>query len=445
MASSQRLKDRTNVLSGVENQVSAYIWKTPGRRRNGLRLTIGILLLLILIVPILVVVLGRLPSAERGTSAHSASTGRLMAIDVRRGSIKKTLLLDGDLRAVRSRTVYATASDEAKIVYLPPEGTLVKAGERVVELDSTTLLTRIKDNEERIIAADSEIDRTAALQESTLRDMRVELSKLELAYEQAKLKAKVPAEVLARREYQDAQLVLEKTRTEYENQLSKIEQKKKEQAADLEVKKIDRERLAVQVERATSGLKGMRLEAPADGMVIYSDHWNERRKIQIGDMVWGGFSIVTLPDLTEMEVVAPVNEVDGPKLSVGHKAEIKLDSYPATVITGEVREISQTALKASRNAQARIFRVSIRLDRTVTEIMKPGMSAQVAIAVSETQPQLLVPRSAVRFDRDAAKVWRLEAADVRREVAVTILGADALHYLVAENGALKEGDRIRVK
>jgi HlyD family secretion protein len=238
---------------------------------------------------------------------------------------------------------------------------------------------------------------------------------------------------------------LEKTKTEYDNQLSKIEQKKKEQAAELQVKKIDREKLAVQVERATSGLKGMRLDAPADGMVIYSDHWNERRKIQMGDMVWGGFPIVTLPDLTEMEVIAPVNEVDGPKLSVGHKAEIKLDSYPGTVITGEVKEISQTALKASRNAQARIFRVSVGLDRTVTEIMKPGMSAQVAIVVSESQPQLLLPRSAVKFDGESARVLRIESPDQHREVVVTIIGADALHYLAADNGALKEGDRIRAR
>lgn len=408
-------------------------------------MTIGILALLIVLIPILLLGLRRASPGEQVSTPGSSPSAHPSVVEVRRGSIRRMLILDGDLRAVRSRTVYGVSSDEAKIVYLPPEGSVVKAGQRVVELDSTTLLTRIKDNEERIIAADSEIDRTAALHQSTLQDMQVTLSKLELTYEQAKLKAKVPAELLARREYQDAQLALEKARTEYENQISKIEQKKREQAAELEVKKIDREKLAVQVERATSGLKGMRLDAPADGMVIYSDHWNERRKIQVGDMVWGGFPLVVLPDLTEMEVVAPVNEVDGPKLSVGHKAEIKLDSYPETIITGEVKDISQTALKASRNAQARIFRVTIGLDRTVTEIMKPGMSAQVAIMISESQPQLIVPRSAVKFDGGTARVWRLEGQDQQREVAITVLGADATSYLAADNGALKSGDRIRAR
>jgi multidrug efflux pump subunit AcrA (membrane-fusion protein) len=83
------------------------------------------------------------------------------------------------------------------------------------------------------------------------------------------------------------------------------------------------------------------------------------------------------------------------------------------------------------------------------EIMKPGMSALVSIVISETQPSLLVPRSSVRFDGETATVARIEAPgaekEVRRQVAVTILAADGLNYLVAANGALKEGDRILSK
>src|SRR4029434_2859770 len=151
---------------------------------------------------------------------------------VKRGSVRKTLLLDGELRAVRSRTIYGASSEEAKIVYMPPEGTVVKAGDLVVALDSTNILTKIKDTDERLVDAENEIVRVRSQHESALRDLEVELSKLWLTYEQAKLKAKVPNEVISRREFQDAQLALEKAKTEYENHLNKIEQKKKEQAAE---------------------------------------------------------------------------------------------------------------------------------------------------------------------------------------------------------------------
>jgi multidrug resistance efflux pump len=384
---------------------------------------------------------------SRGRLMVSATTASIASADpsiekVKKGDISKSIMLDGELRAVASRTVFATTNEEAKITFLPPEGSVVKAGDRLVELDSSTVHDRIKDVEERIIAAENEIVKTRSAQESALRDMAVELSKLWLTYEQAKVKARAPASVIARRDFQENQLALEKSKTEYDNQVAKIQQKKKEQAAELQVKTIEKEKLAVQLDQARSNLDGMTIKAPSDGMVLYGDHWAERRKIQIGDVVWGGFPIIRLPDLARMEVLAQVNEVDGPKLSAGQKARILLDSYPDVEITGSVKEIAQTAVKASWMAKAKIFRVVISMDQTVPEIMKPGMSAQVSIIVSEHPSQLLVPRSAVEFEVDSPNVLRLEAQDQWRPVAVTILSSDPIYYGVADNGALKEGDTI---
>jgi len=410
-------------------------------------LIVSVCLLLVLIAPIFIY---HFNSSSFGyilaSSNGAANDAEASAIEVKRGSVKKVLQLDGELRAVRSRTIFGGSSfEDVKIVYMPPEGTVVKAGDLALELDSTNTLNKIKDTDEKIVAAENEIVRVKSQHESALRDLEVELSKLWLVYEQAKLKAKVPNEVVSRREFQEAQLALEKGKTEYENHLNKIEQKKKEQAAELQVKIIEKDKLKVQLDRARSDLDGMKIKAPTDGMVLYNDHWNERRKLQIGDVVWPGWPVVQLPDLTEMEVLAQVNEVDGPRLSIGSRAEVKLDSYPDKVITGEIKDISQTAIKANRMAKAKIFRVTISLNQTLMEIMKPGMSALVSVTIGETQPNLLVPRATVRFDGETAKVTRIESADARREVAVTVLATDGLNYLVADNGALKEGDRILAK
>jgi HlyD family secretion protein len=404
----------------------------------------SVCLLLVLIAPIFIY---RFNSSSFGyilaSSNGEANNAGAAQVAVKRGAVKKILLLDGELRAVRSRTIFGGSTwDDVKIVYMPPEGTVVKSGDLVLELDSTNTLNKIKDTNEKIVAAENEIVRVRSQHESALRDLEVELSKLWLAYEQAKLKAKVPNEVVSRREFQEWQLALEKSKTEYENHLNKIEQKKKEQSAELQVKIIEKEKLKVQLDQAKSDLDGMKIKAPTDGMVLYNDHWNERRKLQIGDLVWPGWPVVQLPDLTEMEVLAQVNEVDGPRLSIGGRAEVKLDSYPDKAITGEIKDISQTAIKASRMAKAKIFRVTISLNQTLVEIMKPGMSALVSVTISETQPNLLVPRSTVSFDGESARVTRIEGPDARREVAVTILAADGLNYLIADNGALKEGDSI---
>src|SRR2546422_4668060 len=161
-------------------------------------------LLLALIAPIFIYrfnssSFGRLLVSSNGAANNAAAP----AIEVKRGSIKKVLLLDGELRAVRSRTIYGGSSwEDVKIMYMPPEGTVVKAGDLVLELDSTNTLNKIKDTDEKIVAAESEIVKTQSQHESTLRDLEIELSKLWLTHEQAKLKAKVPNEVVSRREFQ---------------------------------------------------------------------------------------------------------------------------------------------------------------------------------------------------------------------------------------------------
>jgi multidrug efflux pump subunit AcrA (membrane-fusion protein) len=92
-------------------------------------------------------------------------------------------------------------------------------------------------------------------------------------------------------------------------------------------------------------------------------------------------------------------------------------------------------------AKAKVFMVVIALDKTATEIMKPGMSAQVTLALTDQSVQLLVPRSAVQFEGGSAQVLKLEG-DNRRAVAVTVISADPIHYAIAEEGLIKEGDRI---
>jgi multidrug efflux pump subunit AcrA (membrane-fusion protein) len=95
-------------------------------------------------------------------------------------------------------------------------------------------------------------------------------------------------------------------------------------------------------------------------------------------------------------------------------------------------------------AKAKVFKVVLSVDKTLTDIMKPGMSAQVWIALSEQSDQLLVPRSAVKFETETAMVTRLEG-EQRRPVTITILAADSRNYAIADNGALKAGDRILSK
>ena len=366
----------------------------------------------------------------------------LETVNVETGTLEKKVLLDGDLQAVRARTLFSKAS-ESKITYMPPEGTKVKTGDRLVEFDNSTVSNRILEIKQQIITAENQLVEIQSNHESGLRDLEASLSQYWLAFQQAKIDASVPINLVPRRDYQERQLLLEKTETEYNSHLAKIEKKKLEQQAELQAKNLEKEKLVVELQKLENELNELNLKAPTDGIVIYADHIFEPRKVQVGDVVWSGLPVINLPDLTELEILARVNEVDGPRLSIGQAAQVFLDSYPDIKINGKIKDISQTAAKAgtSRSDTTKIFKVIISLEKTLTDIMKPGMSAQVEVNLAENTPQILVPRSAVEFQNKQAQVFK-QVGEELQPIAINILASDFRFYAIADNGKLKQGDKL---
>ncbi len=366
----------------------------------------------------------------------------LETVLVELGTLEKKVLLDGDLQAVRARTLFSKAS-ESKITYLPIEGTKVKIGDRLVEFDNAPVSNRILEIKQQIITSENQLVEIQSNHESGLRDLEASLSQYWLAFQQAKIDAAVPINLVARRDYQERQLLFEKTETEYNSHLAKIEKKKLEQQAELQAKNLEKEKLVVELQKLENQLNELNLKAPSDGIVIYADHIFEPRKVQVGDVVFSGFPVINLPDLTELELLARVNEVDGPRLSIGQTAQVFLDSYPDIKINGKIKDISQTAAKAgtSRSDTTKIFKVVVSLEKTLTDIMKPGMSAQVEVSLAENTPQILVPRFAVEFHNKQAQVLK-QVGEELQPIAINILASDFRFYAIADDGKLKQGDKL---
>jgi multidrug efflux pump subunit AcrA (membrane-fusion protein) len=366
-------------------------------------------------------------------------------VTVEFNKLEKPILLDGDLRAVRARTLFGSQND-AKITFMPPEGSNIKVGERLVEFDNAPVSNKIREIKEQIITIENQIIETQSNHESALRDLEAFLSQYWLAYEQAKIDANVPEHLVPKRDFQERQLALEKTQTEYNSHIAKIEKKKLEQQAEIQAKKLEKEKLDVDLRKLENQLEALNIKAPTDGIVIYADHIFEPRKVQVGDVVWNGFPVINLPDLNDLEVLASVNEVDGPKLSVGQAAIVSLDSYPEMKINGTIKDISQTAAKAgtSRSDTTKIFKVVVSLEKTLTDIMKPGMSAQVAINPNESTPQLLIPRTVVEFHNKQAQVFKQNGEELQA-INITILASDSRFYSILDEGKLKQGDKLAIK
>ena len=94
--------------------------------------------------------------------------------------------------------------------------------------------------------------------------------------------------------------------------------------------------------------------------------------------------LMTISDLSFMEVLADVNENDVVTINIGDTTEIEIDAFPDTVFYGTVSEIAHTAQNLNMGSQQQVtnFKVKVKLLDPPKRI-RPGMSSTVNI-ISET-------------------------------------------------------------
>ncbi|MGD8534769.1 MAG: efflux RND transporter periplasmic adaptor subunit, partial [Candidatus Aminicenantes bacterium] len=134
--------------------------------------------------------------------------------------------------------------------------------------------------------------------------------------------------------------------------------------------------------------------SPIDG-IITSLRVEEGEIAMIGTMNNPGTILMTIADLSVMEVEVEVDETDVIGVEIGHRAEVRVDALPDQTIEGKVTEIGSSALQQTTTAQeSKDFKVVITLENP-PESLKPGLSASADIITAEKQDVLAVPISAI--------------------------------------------------
>lgn len=137
--------------------------------------------------------------------------------------------------------------------------------------------------------------------------------------------------------------------------------------------------------------------SPIDG-VITSLRVEEGEVAIIGTMNNPGTVLLTIADLSVMEVEVEVDETDVVGVQMGQTAKVRVDALPETVFTGLVTEIGSSALQQSTGVAAtqesKDFKVVVTLDDP-SHKLKPGLSASADIVVAERKQALAVPISAL--------------------------------------------------
>jgi HlyD family secretion protein len=171
--------------------------------------------------------------------------------------------------------------------------------------------------------------------------------------------------------------------------------------AQYEISKAQHQAILFQIEQAQASLESTLdtlsktiYNSPIDG-IITSLRVEEGEIAMIGTMNNPGTILMTIADLSVMEVEVEVDETDVIGVEIGHRAEVRVDALPDQTIEGKVTEIGSSALQQTTTAQeSKDFKVIITLENP-PESLKPGLSASADIITAEKQDVLAVPISAL--------------------------------------------------
>jgi multidrug resistance efflux pump len=360
-------------------------------------------------------------------------------LTVRRGRFEDRFLLTGQLAAVHADhlVVPRIPSWQTTIRWMEEEGTVVKAGQKVVEFDTTAFAQDYGDKRLAWESAQSDLEQAEADREGTRADADFQVAQRSIAVEKARIPAGIPPDFLRGKDYQENQLALERALNELAKAREDLQAREASSEETIHQKKIALEKARRELDAATQAMDGMVLVAPRDGILVVADHPWQGRKLQVGDSVWVGLPVVSLPDLTAMRVEAKLSDVDDGRVAPGQSVICVLDAFPDRTFPGHIAEITPVAQEEAGRSLRRAYNVRVELDAADAERMRPGMSVKVEVRPRPQEDVLLAPRAGLDFAGPSPRA-RLDSG---AEVDVK-LGACNRDACVVVDG-LTDGARLR--
>ena len=316
-------------------------------------------------------------------------------------TLQNSVTATGTIEAVTSVTVGTQVSGIVNKLYVD-YNSQVKKGQVIAELDKTNLLSELNTAKANLASAQSRLNYQAANMER---------------YKTLYKKGLVSAD-------------------EYENALLTYRQAKEQVASSRE-----------NVQRAQTNLGYATITSPIDGTVI-------SKSVEEGQTVAASFNTPELftiaKDLTNMQVVANVDEADIGNVKEGDRVTFTVDAYPDDTFEGTVKQVR---LEATTTNNVVTYEVVISAPNADLKL-KPGLTANVTIYTQERSGVLAVANKALRFTptketvgkdmkivdcKGKNKVWTLNGNTLTAH-PVTIGQSDGINTEITKG--LKQGDKI---
>lgn len=321
---------------------------------------------------------------------------------VKRDNLESIISASGEVRP--KKNVNISAQIPGRIVKIGvKEGQRVKSGDFLLKLESTQY------------EANADRDR------AQIQSLKADLIRAEAAMNRDK-------------NFYERQLKL------FDSKLISIETLESSKA-QYDISKAQYDAILFQIKQAQASLQSTldNLEktvynSPIDG-VITSLRVEEGEIALVGTMNNPGTILMTIADLSVMEVEVEVDETDVVGVRLGQPAEVRVDAFPEKSIKGTVTEVGSSALeKLTVAEESRDFKVVITLEDP-PENLKPGLSASADIITAKKDDVLAIPISSLVLKE---KEGENAADESEQEEGVYIVQENRVKFAPVQKGIMGE-------
>jgi biotin carboxyl carrier protein len=269
---------------------------------------------------------------------------------VRRGDVVVRSYARGELRAVRSATLTApNLFGTVQVTRLAPLGAFAREKDLVVEFDDSEVNSRVEEKQLEIDQLDEQIKKNTADLEMRNNQDQVDLLSARYAVRRAELEVK-RNELLSSIDAKKNELTLKEANQRLKQLESDIKSRQLQAQAQLAVLREQKNKAVLELAREKQRLSQVKLLAPISGLVAMRQNRTgfffpgmQIPDIREGDQVQPGIPVADILDLSEMEVVAKVGELDRANLREGQEATLVLDALPDKKLHASIKSMSGTA------------------------------------------------------------------------------------------------------
>lgn len=260
------------------------------------------------------------------------------------GKIESTITATGTIEPVTSVTVGTQVSGIVSKLYVD-YNSVVKKGQVIAELDKTNLVSELNTAKANLSSAQSSMNYQLA-----------NYNRYKTLYDKGLVSAD---------EYESARL-------SYVQSKDQVAQSREN------------------VKRAQTNLSYATITSPIDGVVL-------SKSVEEGQTVAASFNTPELftiaKDLTDMRVIAKIDEADIGGVKEGQRVTFTVDAFPDDTFEGSVKQVRQEATTESNVVTYEVVISAPNIDLK----LKPGLTANVTIFTMEKKNVLVVPSKALRF------------------------------------------------